>query len=255
MKPTPLFATSIFGPAINFESVGLTEGSLTILNDINAEFTAGGWHAVLGPNGGGKSTLLKAILGLTQHHGTIQIHWPQTEPKSPARFGSIGYLPQLLPFDASLPISVKDYLFMTISIKPAWFQRKLPHEVLSALIEVGLDGKVERKIGDLSGGERQRLMLCVALLQKPSLLILDEPLTGLDQQGRKEVLALLSKFHQSGGSIIMVEHDWQVVAHYCDHVYWVNKSLRFIDDFSMFMANQSTGSLAYEAFLRGNQHG
>lgn len=255
MKPTPLFAKTILGPAIHFDAVGLVEGNLTILKDINAKFTSGGWHAVLGPNGGGKSTLLKAILGLTQHHGTIQIEWPQAESRPPTGFGSIGYLPQLLPFDASLPISVKDYLFMTISTKPAWFQRKLPHTVLNALTEVGLEGKVERKIGDLSGGERQRLMLCVALLQKPSLLILDEPLTGLDQQGRQEVLALLSKFHQSGGSIVMVEHDWQIVEQYCDHVYWVNKSLQVIDDFSVFMAKQSAHSLAYEPYLWGNQNG
>ncbi|MFC3149796.1 metal ABC transporter ATP-binding protein [Litoribrevibacter euphylliae] len=217
----------ISGPSLTLDNVSLTIGSQRLLDAIHCEFESGQWHAVLGPNGGGKSTLLKTILGLTPHSGSIKVNWPKealTGAKS--KRGNIGYIPQLMPFDASLPISVRDYLLMSLSSRPIWFKRKLPKTVETALEHIQLKDKLDRRIGDLSGGERQRLMLTTAMLQNPSLLILDEPMTGLDKTGQQETLSLLSKFHQAGGTIVMVEHDWNIVKNHCDQVYWIDSSLK-----------------------------
>ncbi|QFT13097.1 metal ABC transporter ATP-binding protein [Vibrio sp. THAF190c] len=215
-----LIPDMIAGPSVKLNRVSLQEGPLTILEHVETQFEAGGWHAILGPNGGGKSTLLKTILGLTHHSGQVAIHWPNTESHN------IGYMPQLSPFDSSLPISVRDYVLMSLSTRPVWFKRALSPYIQSALEELELSKKLDRKLGDLSGGERQRLVLGIALLKKPSLLILDEPMTGLDQQGQEQCLALLSKFQQAGGTILMVEHDWEVVQQHCHNVYWIDKTLQ-----------------------------
>ncbi|GAA3925043.1 metal ABC transporter ATP-binding protein [Litoribacillus peritrichatus] len=220
MSQTVLSKYAIPGPSVQLNEVSVSEGELRLLDNISTEFFAHGWHAVLGPNGGGKSTLLKTILGLTAHQGTLQILWPeQSECK-------LGYLPQSMPFDASLPISVRDYLLMSLSKKPIWFSRKLPAEIQAAIQQVHLTEKLDRRVGDLSGGERQRLMLATALLKSPDLLILDEPMTGLDQSGQADVLGILSEYHQSGGTIIMVEHNWALVEQHCDQVYWIDQQLK-----------------------------
>ncbi len=232
---------TLTGPSVLLEQTSVKEGDQQLLSAITTEFKAGGWHAILGPNGGGKSTLLKAILGLTPHQGSITIQWPTAEPNTQSQ-GRLGYLPQSMPFDASLPISVRDYLLMSLSKKPIWFSRKIPVEVEVALNQVQLNDKLDRKVGDLSGGERQRLMLATALLQAPTLLILDEPMTGLDQQGQKDVLNLLSEFNTAGGTILMVEHNWQIVKQHCDQVYWIDKGLEYQgtpDDFFASKVSQS----------------
>lgn len=222
-----MIQSKIYGPKLNLNQVSLTLGTQNLLDDINCEFEAGGWHAVLGPNGGGKSTLLKTLLGLTPHSGELEIHWPKNALKKPnSKRGEIGYIPQLMPFDASLPISVRDYLLMSLTRKPIWFKRKLPEDVELALEHIQLKEKLDRRIGDLSGGERQRLMLTTAMLQKPSLLILDEPMTGLDKAGQSETLNLLTRFNTAGGTIIMVEHDWNIVKSHCDHVFWIENALK-----------------------------
>lgn len=238
MTSSHLIPKRVLGPSVVLESVGLQEGKLTILHDVNGTFIAGQWHGILGPNGGGKSTLLKTVLGLKNHHGKVTIHWPQDEDADEPKAGTIGYLPQLSPFDSSLPISVRDYLLMSLSTKPVWFKRSLPKNVLIALEEIRLDGKLERRLGDLSGGERQRLMLCTALLKKPSLLILDEPMTGLDKQGQDDCLSILSKFHKAGGTLIMVEHDWEVVEAHCEQIHWIDGTIQSQYSNEEFFAQQ-----------------
>ncbi|MCL6417564.1 ATP-binding cassette domain-containing protein [Aestuariirhabdus sp. Z084] len=236
-----MIADLLYGPSIVFSGVSLKQGQNILLKDISCEFNAGQWHGVVGPNGGGKSSLLKTMLGLKPHTGSIRIHWPSLASESASAIGAgikgkftkssrkrsrIGYVPQLMPFDVSLPVSVRDYVLMSLSHKPLFFSRRLPPLVIQALDQVGLHNKLERKLGDLSGGERQRLMLCCALLHQPYLLILDEPMTGLDRQGQDEVVAILMQYRESGGTIVMVEHDWQLVDTHCDQVFLIDKGLK-----------------------------
>ena len=233
---------NLAGPSISLEKVSLKSGAQILLQDISCKFEAKKWHAILGPNGGGKSTLLRTILGLNNHTGTINIDWPITTSQPNNTKERIGYIPQLMPFDASLPISVRDYLLMSLSSRPIWFKRSLPSNITEALKHIELTDKLDRKIGDLSGGERQRLMITTALLQNPSLLILDEPMTGLDRQGREDTLQLLTRFHKSGGTILMVEHDWNLVNQHCDRAYWIDKGLAKTDSPSELLAWQSQHS-------------
>lgn len=232
---------ALSGPSIILNNVNFKNGSQILLKNISCQFEAKKWHAILGPNGGGKSTLLKTILGLNNHTGDIQIHWPSTISTNRTK-GKIGYIPQLMPFDASLPISVRDYLLMSLSYKPIWFKRSLPENIKDALKHIELEQKLDRRIGDLSGGERQRLMITTALLQKPNLLILDEPMTGLDRQGREDTLSLLTRFHQSGGTILMVEHDWKLIKQYCDRAFWIDQELMKVDAPASLLAWQSQQS-------------
>lgn len=220
-----MIETKVAGPSLKLEGVSFQAGTQILLDAIDCTFESGKWYGVAGPNGGGKSTLIKTILGLNNHNGLINITWPA----SGSGQSRIGYIPQLIPFDDSLPISVRDYLLMSLSKKPIWFKRKLPREVREALDLIQLEDKLERKIGDLSGGERQRLMLTTALLQKPGLLILDEPMTGLDSEGKNESLKLLQKFKSAGGTLIMIEHDWALIQQHCDHVFWVDKTVRSVN--------------------------
>ncbi|OLQ91867.1 hypothetical protein BIY21_12690 [Vibrio ponticus] len=247
MRSKSLVATNISGPSVHLENISVDEGNLKLLNQVDVIFESGGWHAILGPNGGGKSTLLKTILGQKNHQGRLTIHWAHAPNKTNKTKQRIGYLPQLMPFDASLPISVRDYLLLNLSPKPIWFNRSLSDQIKHGLVNLGLEEKLGRKIGDLSGGERQRLMLCTALLQKPTILILDEPMTGLDKQGRDDCLQLLKQFHHAGGTIIMVEHDWQVVEQHCEHIYWVDKHLKKIDRASDFFLKNAAMHLALNA--------
>ncbi|KZX77115.1 hypothetical protein A3715_11595 [Oleiphilus sp. HI0009] len=217
----------IAGPSLRLENVFFQAGNQILLNNISVEFKNGNWFGIAGPNGGGKSTLIKTILGLNNHQGSIILDWPSSPELSNA--GNIGYIPQLLPFDDSLPISVRDYLLMSLSTKPVWFRRGLPTDVENALEHIQLTDRLDRRIGDLSGGERQRLMLATALLQNPGLLILDEPMTGLDEQGKTESINILKKFRAAGGTILMIEHDWTLIREHCDHCFWVDKTIREID--------------------------
>ena len=237
----------IYGPSIHFEQVSLEQGSQTLLDNISCQFDAGQWHAVLGPNGGGKSTLLKTLLGLTPHQGKVTIQWPGAIQGK----GRIGYLPQQIPFDSSLPISVRDYLLMSLSSRPVWFKRKLPKPALEALEHIHLINKLDRKIGDLSGGERQRLMLSTALLQKPSVLILDEPMTGLDKDGQQDALSLLTQFHQAGGTIIMVEHDWALVQKYCQNIFWIDKQMKIKQTSEAFFHSKAVQNIQLAQQLTG----
>lgn len=210
----------IHGPAIELDQVAVNEGSQVLFDPISCRFEAGQWHAILGPNGSGKSSLLKTLLGLKNHRGMININWPD---KQQAR---LGYMPQLVPFDVSLPISLRDYLLMSLSQRPVFMHRKLDDKVLQGLEQLRLHDKLERRLGDLSGGERQRLMLLCSLLPEPSLLIVDEPMSGLDAAGRDETIGLLTDYRNAGGTIIMVEHDWQLVEANCDFIYWLDGTIK-----------------------------
>jgi zinc transport system ATP-binding protein len=220
-----LITSEIPGPSIVLEQVAVSEGRQVLLDPISCTFDAGRWHAILGPNGGGKSSLLKTLLGLKNHRGTIRLHRP-CPAAGKDRQTEIGYVPQLVPFDVSLPISVRDYLLMSLIRRPVFFGRELKDDVRAALVQVRLQDKLERRLGDLSGGERQRLMLVCALLQRPSLLILDEPMSGLDASGRDDTIALLAAFRDAGGTILMVEHDWALVQAHCDIVHWLDRDIK-----------------------------
>jgi ABC-type Mn2+/Zn2+ transport system ATPase subunit len=207
------------GPSIEINNLGIKLGNVTLLTAVSASMSAGLWHGIVGPNGGGKSTLLKSIAGLMPHSGTIDMTW--SKEKAPP----IGYMPQLAPFEQSLPISVLDYLRLNSQNRPVWLSFKKRDDINQVVELLAIGALLKNRLGTLSMGERQRVLLATALLQKPSLLLLDEPLAGIDKSGQEKILDVLIHFKAQGGTIVMVEHNWQVLQQYCDQAYFIDGGL------------------------------
>lgn len=205
-------------PTVCFTNTGVTLGTNTLLNAFDFTVEPGCWLGIVGPNGGGKSTLMKALLGLVPHQGQIYLDWP-------AEAGKIGYVPQLAPFDATLPITVLDYLRMVSEDAPVWLSYKRNKKISEYMARFNIVDFADKRIGTLSTGERQRVLLCGALVNEPDILLLDEPLAGVDKQGHQLILDILHDYHQQGKSILMVEHHWHVIEAYCDRVALIDGKL------------------------------
>ena len=189
------------GPSIEFEDVNLTLGNTRILQDINFAIRAGEIHCIIGANGGGKTSLIRSMLGQMPHSGNITIDWHENRV--------VGYVPQLLEFDKTLPVTVRDFMGMTCQNRPIVLgvARSRRAQIDEVLDRVGMLGKNKTKLGSLSGGERQRVLFAQALIPEPALLVLDEPMTGLDLHGREILERAIVEFTGAGGTAIWINHD------------------------------------------------
>lgn len=213
----------ILSPDIYLENVAVSILHHRLLASITLKIQAGSWLGIVGPNGGGKSTLIKTIAGLLPYQGRVSLHWRQAKP------GVIGYMPQRAEIDASLPVTVHDYLRIHCEKRPVW-QSEVPNTDLDEKIDqLGVRPFLQQKVGSLSMGQHQRLVLCAALSNKPQLLLLDEPIAGVDEDGREVILQVLKQYHAIGGSILMVEHNWQIIREHCEQVAWIDRGLRKLD--------------------------
>jgi zinc transport system ATP-binding protein len=205
------------GPSIEFERVNLTLGATSILEDVTFEVQASTIHCIVGANGGGKTSLVRSLLGQMPHSGRITIRWRGNRV--------IGYVPQSLDFDKSLPITVRDFLAMTTQRRPVFLgvSRARRAEIDRTLARVGLAGKLTAKLGSLSGGERQRVLLAQALIPEPALLVLDEPTTGLDVAGKKILESTIVEFVRAGGTAVWINHDIGQVGKIADAVTYVDR--------------------------------
>jgi zinc transport system ATP-binding protein len=209
------------GPAVRISHVGLELGGTPILEDVSLSVSPGTIHCLVGPNGGGKSSLVRALLGEMPITGEIAMEWHGSR--------TIGYAPQTLDFDKMLPVSVSDFLAMIGQRRPAFLGagRKQRERTAAALERVGLAGKERRKLGDLSGGERQRLLLAQALMPPPSLLLLDEPASAMDEVGMRIFENIVLELAEAGVTVLWVAHDFAQVRRLADHVTCLNRSVKF----------------------------
>jgi len=210
------------GPSITCTGLGLHLGATEILRDVSLCVAPGSIHAIVGPNGGGKSSLIRCILGQMPHRGQISLDWN-------GAVGRIGYVPQALNFDASLPMTVLDFLATLDSNRPGFLR---PRAALRARIEarlarVGMSGKAMRRMGALSGGERQRVLMAQALEPAPDLLILDEPMAALDEAGAATFERLLQDLRGEGVTLLWIEHDLDAVRRLADRVTALNRHVLF----------------------------
>ncbi|NUB02637.1 ATP-binding cassette domain-containing protein [Azospirillum melinis] len=213
------------GPAILFDRVDLTLGRTAILEQVSLAVAPGAVHAVVGPNGGGKSSLIRALLGQAPHRGTIRLDWPGDGGREGP--GTIAYVPQAVEFDRGLPLTVEDFLAVLCQRRPAFLgpDRRLGYG--EALARVGMAGKGRRRFGALSGGERQRVLLAQALIPAPDLIVLDEPMTALDEAGVAIFETLLAELTAAGTTILWVEHDLAQVRRLATRVSGLNRRLLF----------------------------
>ncbi len=201
---------------------GVTRGGTEILRNVNLHIHCGDLTAIIGPNGAGKSTLLKAILGEISHTGDLQFLDAKNEGTSKL---SMGYVPQKLDLDSSSPTSVLDLFAAAHTRIPIWFAypKKIRERVRETLARAQAEHLINKRLGALSGGELQRVLLALALDPIPHLLLLDEPVSGIDQKGLELFYKTVSILRQNYDlSIILVSHDLNLVAEYADRVAFVN---------------------------------
>ena len=199
-------------------------GSSAVLEDINMHVHCGEMVALIGPNGAGKSTLLKAILGQQEYQGIISFSVPGQRNKR----ARIGYVPQSPVFDPGDPVTVADLFSCCMSKRPAFsgVSKKMREKVLACLERVQAADLIDKRIGNLSGGELQRVLLALALEPLPNVLILDEPLSGVDVEGIESLMEMLDEIRRDYDlSILMTTHDIGILHKYADQVYLIDKTV------------------------------
>jgi zinc transport system ATP-binding protein len=198
----------------------------TVLEDINLQINDRDFLAVIGPNGGGKSTLCKLIIGLLKPDtGSITIN----DKKISKSLSQIGYVPQNTNVNTHFPIKVIEVVMMGhVGDQPPLigYKKEEFNCAYNALRQVGMQELAHKKIGELSGGQRQRVMIARALCAHPKILLLDEPTSNIDIQGQKQIYELLQILNKSI-TVIVVSHDISLILQYATKAAYINKKLTF----------------------------
>ena len=214
-------------PLVQVENVYAGYNHETVLEDINLAIQPEDFIGLIGPNGGGKTTLLKVILGLLEpRQGSVRVMG-----KSPRRGRKwIGYVPQFAIFDSDFPISVHDVVRMgrlgpDHLFKP--YSEKDDAIVDERLAWVDLFEHKDRALSELSGGQRQRVYIARALAGEPALLLLDEPTISVDIEARAHIYDLLHRINGHGVTILLVSHDLNVISKYVKTIGCLNRTLHY----------------------------
>jgi len=200
-----------------------------ILQDISFEISRGEYIAIIGPNGGGKSTLMKVILGLIKPD-IADIKLFNTKQSSFNQYYKIGYVPQRASLvDDSFPITVEEVINLGLAYKSSLFSgstKKNDAKIKSVMEKIEITDLKKRKISELSGGQRQRVMIARALISEPQMLILDEPNTGVDSNSQVKFYKLLKKLNKEDNiTILFVTHDLGVIVDDVKKVLCINQTL------------------------------
>ena len=210
---------------IDLDRISVRRGGQTLLQDVSMHIHCGQLTVLIGQNGAGKTTLIKALLGQLPHSGTIR-HVDSRGLDIPHL--RTGYVPQVLQFDRAMPLTVEDYLAAALSKRPVWtgVGSKTRARVAQALADVDAAELAPRPLGRCSGGELQRVLLALALVPAPDLLVLDEPVSGIDRNGLKMFLETLMDLRATRHmALLLVSHDLRFVREYADHVVLLEKNV------------------------------
>lgn len=197
---------------IEVKNLCVDYGNTRVLSNINLDVYDRDYLAIMGPNGGGKSTLLKTILGLIEpSEGYVKL-FNETPAKNK---GKIGFIPQFANMDKRFPISVHEAVMMgalKYELKPFFrYSTKQKDSALRQLQRVGIEDLKDRKLCELSGGEFQKLLIARALMVHPKILLLDEPTASVDPNARQKIYSLLSNLNKKV-TIVMVTHDLNAIS-------------------------------------------
>lgn len=209
---------------LRVQNLSVKIGSNHILSDVNLHVHCGEMVALIGPNGAGKSTFIKAILGQQDHDGVIVFSAPGQRGRKP----KIGYVPQSPTFDPGDPVSVADLFVCCQSKRPAFFgcTKALRKHILECLQRVHGENLIDKRVGTLSGGELQRVLLALALDPIPNILILDEPLSGVDVEGQTDLMDMLDEIRDTYDlSILMTTHNFSLLGRYADQVVLIDRGI------------------------------
>ena len=209
---------------LRIQDLSVRIGKDSILQDVNLHLHCGQIVALIGPNGAGKSTLLKTVLGEREYDGVISFSVPGQRNRKAA----IGYVPQSPTFDPGDPVTVSDLFACCMSRRPAFLglSKGFRNHILSCLERVHGEELIDKRIGTLSGGELQRVLLALALDPVPNILILDEPLSGVDVEGMEVLMDMLDELRQDYDlSILMTTHDFTMLPRYADHVVLIDHAV------------------------------
>lgn len=220
---TAALPASVADCALRVSDVSVILGEREILSHVTFTPAPGRLNAIIGPNGAGKTTLLRAILGLVPYTGTIAIG-----RRADGRRRRLGYVPQKLDFDRGIPLSVLDFLCCGLQRRPLWLghPRRARRIAADMLTRVGANGWEMRPLGRLSGGEMQRVLLAAALTRQPDILLLDEPVAGVDVSGEELFCDLLGSLQNEGSyTMLLVSHDLSIVTRHADYTICLNRTV------------------------------
>ena len=215
---------SVLKDIIKIRNLNFSYDKQVVLEDINLDYSSDEFLAIIGPNGGGKSTLLKLILGLLKpQSGEIKLFGK--EPSEVSKF--IGYVPQNFLSNQSFPMMVLEVVLMGLIDKKifGFYSKDEKALALSALEKVGMREFANARIGELSGGQRQRVYIARALCANAKVLILDEPTASIDTKGQAEIYEILKGINANGVGVVLVSHDLNIVLNYATKIAYVSKNL------------------------------
>ncbi len=218
---------------LRLDGVGVRLGGRQVLSDVTFSLGKGDFAGIIGPNGAGKTTLLRVILGLLEPSGgrvlidgeprhSKALHSKALHHKNK---GSIGYVPQKLVIDPDMPLRARDVVSLGLDghrLGFAFPSRQRRELVERALCDVGAAGYADARVGELSGGEQQRVLIAHALISRPKLLLLDEPLANLDLRSEQEIVAVLGKLaREQEISVLLSAHDMNPLLGVMDRIVYV----------------------------------
>jgi len=218
---------------LRLEGIGVRLGGRSVLGDVSFSLGKGEFTGIIGPNGAGKTTLLRVILGLIEPSGgrvlvdgaplhRKTLHRKTLRNKNKA---AIGYVPQKLVIDPDMPLRARDVVSLGLDGHRLGFgfpSRQRRALVEAALADVGADGYADARVGELSGGEQQRVLIAHALISRPKLLLLDEPLANLDLRSEQEIVAVLGKLAREHEiSVLLSAHDMNPLLGVMDRIVYV----------------------------------
>ncbi|MCI9417573.1 MAG: metal ABC transporter ATP-binding protein [Eubacterium sp.] len=210
---------------IKVNHLGVAIGGQTILEDINLHIHCGSLNVIIGKNGAGKSTLIRAILDDIPHEGKIEF---KDRENGKIQKLKIGYVPQTINIEKNTPVSVYDLIASYQCRIPVFLKksRKMEAEIRKALEVFEAKDLIDKQVCNLSGGELQRALLAMAIMNEPNLLLLDEPVSGVDQNGMELFYRTMDYLKKNFDlSIILISHDLDYVVKYADKVILMDKTV------------------------------
>ena len=223
-----------------------------VLDNISFTIDEGDILGIIGPNGAGKTTLFSCMLGLLDDYtGTIKILGENIEKKNNKVFKSIGYIPQKKTIEQNFPATVEEIVSLEITTTGKTSKEK----IALALETAGLLAQKDRRVGELSGGQQQRVLIAKAMVNNPKLLILDEPVTGIDLEMQNKFYSLLKRLNQENNiTIIWASHDLDAVNRFATSVACINRSMFFHGKTYEFFENPDLLKAYSESSMQAHMH-